>query len=187
MAFLSLSLLPSNSFPFLSTHPFLQNPHNFKPINQFSLTYSPPKFTLTHLKKHNLSSTQIFSSGGNGGGIHGGGNDGGGGGGGGGGDDGAEGKNREEAFLVMAEVGRSLDSLPKDLASAVDAGRTPGSILGRFFELEKSPVFRWLLQFGGFKERLLADDLFLTKVGIECGIGIFTKVGIVNIYAVRYN
>ncbi|XP_057525014.1 protein RETICULATA-RELATED 4, chloroplastic-like [Amaranthus tricolor] len=175
MAFLSLSLLPSNSFPFLSTHPFLQNPHNFKPINQFSLTYSPPKFTLTHLKKHNLSSTQIFSSGGNGGGIHGGGNDGGGGGGGGGGDDGAEGKNREEAFLVMAEVGRSLDSLPKDLASAVDAGRTPGSILGRFFELEKSPVFRWLLQFGGFKERLLADDLFLTKVGIECGIGIFTK------------
>ncbi|CAO2817371.1 unnamed protein product [Amaranthus hypochondriacus] len=173
MAFLSLSLLPSNSSPFLSTHPFLQNPRNYKPINQFSLPYSPPKFTLTHLKKHNLSSTQIFSSGGDGGGIHGGGN--GGGGGGGGGDDNAEGKNREDALLVMAEVGRSLDSLPKDLASAVDAGRIPGLILGRFFELEKSPVFRWLLQFGGFKERLLADDLFLTKVGIECGIGIFTK------------
>jgi hypothetical protein len=33
-----------------------------------------------------------------------------------------------------------------------------------------------LLNFGGFKERLLADDLFLTKVGIECGVGIFTKV-----------
>jgi len=45
----------------------------------------------------------------------------------------------------------------------------------RYFELEKSAVFRWLLGFGGFKERLLADDLFLTKVAIECGVGIFTK------------
>lgn len=36
-------------------------------------------------------------------------------------------------------------------------------------------VFRWLLGFDGFKERLLADDLFLTKVAIECGVGIFTK------------
>ncbi|PWA51844.1 structural maintenance of chromosomes protein 5 [Artemisia annua] len=44
-----------------------------------------------------------------------------------------------------------------------------------YLELEKSAVIRWLLQFSGFKERLLADDLFLTKVGIECGVGIFTK------------
>ncbi|KAI3797129.1 hypothetical protein L1987_32382 [Smallanthus sonchifolius] len=28
---------------------------------------------------------------------------------------------------------------------------------------------------GWFKERLLVDDLFLTKVGNECGVGIFTK------------
>ncbi|KAG0503133.1 hypothetical protein HPP92_003205 [Vanilla planifolia] len=38
-----------------------------------------------------------------------------------------------------------------------------------------SPIFRWLMQFGGFKERLLADDLFLAKVAMECGVGIFTK------------
>ena len=37
-------------------------------------------------------------------------------------------------------------------------------------------VFRWLLGFDGFKERLLADDLFLTKIAIEYGVGIFTKV-----------
>lgn len=37
-------------------------------------------------------------------------------------------------------------------------------------------VFKWLLNFGGFEERLLADDLFLAKVAIECGIGIFTKI-----------
>jgi len=45
--------------------------------------------------------------------------------------------------------------LPKDLAA--EAGRVLGSIASRYLELEKSPVFRRLLQFGGFKERLLAD------------------------------
>ncbi|CAA6654057.1 unnamed protein product [Spirodela intermedia] len=48
-------------------------------------------------------------------------------------------------------------------AAAIQAGRIPGSIVNRFFELEKSPLLGWLLQFSGFKERLLADDLFLTK------------------------
>nr|CAD1829611.1 unnamed protein product [Ananas comosus var. bracteatus] len=72
-------------------------------------------------------------------------------------------------------MGRGLESLPQDLAAAVEAGRIPGEIVRRFAELEKSPVLRWLLRFGGFKERLLADDLFLTKVAIECGVGIFTK------------
>ena len=70
---------------------------------------------------------------------------------------------------------RSLESIPKDIAASIDAGKLPGMIVKRYLELEKSGVFRWLLQFGGFKERLLADDLFLTKVGIECGVGIFTK------------
>ncbi|EHA8590686.1 protein RETICULATA-RELATED 4, chloroplastic [Cocos nucifera] len=103
-----------------------------------------------------------------------------GGGGGGGGDGGKEDgdagrKNRTEALLALLELGRTLDSLPKDLAAAIEAGRIPGVIVHRFVELEKSPFFRWLLQFGGFKERLLADDLFLAKVAMECGVGIFTK------------
>ncbi|GFZ13022.1 UvrABC system C protein, putative [Actinidia rufa] len=80
-----------------------------------------------------------------------------------------------DAILTLAEVGRSLDSLPKDLAAAIEAGRIPGSIVVKYLELEKSPLFRWLLQFGGFRERLLADDLFLFKVFMECGVGIFTK------------
>lgn len=78
--------------------------------------------------------------------------------------------------MALGEAGRSVESVDKDLAAAIQAGRVPASIVKRYFELEKSAVFRWLLQFGGFKERLLADDLFLTKVGIECGVGIFTKV-----------
>jgi hypothetical protein len=106
-------------------------------------------------------------------------------GGGGGGDEGDDGSargdgddasvNRNEALFVLAQLGRKLESLPADLAAAVEGGRVPGEIVRRFVDLEASPVFRWLLQFGGFKERLLADDLFLTKVGIECGVGIFTK------------
>lgn len=172
MAIVALSLLPSHSSPFLPS-PIPQHHHNFPSIKQLSITYTPPKFSLTHLTRRRLSSTQIFSGGGDGGGIHGGG--GGSGGGGDSGDGDAGERNRAEALIALAEAGRSMDSLPKDLAMSADAGRIPGSILRRYFELEKSPVFRWLLQFGGFKERLLADDLFLTKVGIECGIGMFTK------------
>ena len=79
---------------------------------------------------------------------------------------------------MLAEARRPLEKLPADLAAAIEAGRVPGSIVQRFFELEKSAVFRWLLNFGGFKERLLADDLFLAKVAMECGVGIFTKVSL---------
>ncbi|XP_006654349.1 protein RETICULATA-RELATED 4, chloroplastic-like [Oryza brachyantha] len=96
------------------------------------------------------------------------------GGGGGEGDDDAS-VNRREALFVLAQLGRKLESLPADLAVAVEGGRVPGEIVQRFADLEKSALFRWLLQFGGFKERLLADDLFLAKVAMECGVGIFTK------------
>ncbi|XP_074557963.1 protein RETICULATA-RELATED 4, chloroplastic-like [Curcuma longa] len=110
------------------------------------------------------------------GGFGDGGNGGSGGGGGDGGESGESGNNnRAEAWLALAKAERTLESLPKDLADAIENGRIPGLIVQRFFELERSPVFRWLLQFGGFKERLLADDLFLAKLAMECGVGIFTK------------
>lgn len=109
----------------------------------------------------------------NGGNFHGGG-------GGGGGDDkhdnGGSNNNKEEALMALAEAGRSLESLPNDLRAAIQDGRIPGSIVLRYLELEKSGLLSWLLRFGGFKERLLADDLFLAKVAMECGVGIFTKV-----------
>ncbi|KAH8520111.1 hypothetical protein H0E87_001536 [Populus deltoides] len=131
-------------------------------------------WTTTTSRFKRFRTTIALSSVGGDGGVGGGGISGGGGG---GNDDGGDAgsRNKSEAILALAEVGRSLESLPKDLAAAIEAGRVPGSIVSRYFELEKSAVFRWLLQFGGFKERLLADDLFLTKVAIECGVGIFTK------------
>ncbi|XP_058729495.1 protein RETICULATA-RELATED 4, chloroplastic-like [Vicia villosa] len=156
----------------------------------FSTSLSLPPLTITSRPPHSHSkiftsrpllatlpkTSTIIHASGNGGGI--GGDNGGGGGGGGDGDDGGSGdrdRNREEALLVLAEVGKPLESLPADLSEAVKAGRVPGSIVKRFFELQKSSVFRWLLNFGGFRERLLADDLFLAKVAMECGVGIFTK------------
>ncbi|KAL8245162.1 hypothetical protein R6Q59_011420 [Mikania micrantha] len=95
-------------------------------------------------------------------------------GGGGGGGDGGDG-NEKEALWMLAEAGRSVDSIPADLMAAIRAGRIPKSVVKRYLELETSPFLRWLMQFGGFKERLLADDLFLAKVGMECGVGMFTK------------
>ena len=83
--------------------------------------------------------------------------------------------NKKAAVLVLAEMGRSLESVPKDLAAAIESGKIPAAIVEKYLELEKAAVFRWLLQFGGFRERLLADDLFLAKVAMECGVGIFTK------------
>ncbi|KAG6789484.1 hypothetical protein POTOM_005582 [Populus tomentosa] len=135
---------------------------------------TPLSRTTTTSRFKRFRTTIAVSSGGGDGGVGGGGISGGGGG---GNDDGGDAgsRNKNEAILALAEVGRSLESLPKDLAAAIEAGRVPGSIVSRYLELEKSAVFRWLLQFGGFKERLLADDLFLTKVAIECGVGIFTK------------
>lgn len=77
--------------------------------------------------------------------------------------------------MAVAEKGRKMESLPEDLAAAIAGGKIPRVVVERFFELEKSGLFRWLLQFAGFRERLLADDLFFAKVFIECGVGMFTK------------
>lgn len=82
----------------------------------------------------------------------------------------------KEAMIVLAEAGRSMETLPEDLAAAIQAGKVPRSIIDRFLRLEKSNLMRWLMQFDGFKESLLANDLFFAKVFIECGVGIFTKV-----------
>jgi hypothetical protein len=76
---------------------------------------------------------------------------------------------------VLAQLGRKLESLPSDLAAAVEGGRVTGEIVRRFAEMEGSALLRWLLQFQGFRERLLADDLFLAKLAMECGVGVIAK------------
>ncbi|KAM3733896.1 hypothetical protein ACB098_11G172700 [Castanea mollissima] len=178
---------PSHHYHPSSPQTFTITTHRF-PTTTTTTTTSrlfTPLITFTTFHKRPTTITHSTFNTGGGGGI--GGGEGGGGGGGGGGDsgnddnnngnsdDGDKERNKEEAVMALLEAGRSVETVPKDLAAAIEAGRLPGSIVKRYFELEKSVLFRWLLQFGGFKERLLADDLFLTKVAIECGVGIFTK------------
>ena len=141
-----------------------------KTVTPLSLSSNLLFSSSSHIRRH----FPLCNSGGD---FGDGGNIGGGGGGGDGGhDNGDESKNKKDVFLVLSEIGRSLDSLPKDLVTAIEEGRIPVEIVRRYLELEKSAFLRWLLQFAGFKERLLADDLFLAKVAMECGVGIFTKV-----------
>ncbi|XP_009366083.2 protein RETICULATA-RELATED 4, chloroplastic-like [Pyrus x bretschneideri] len=173
----SSSAASSSSLSKLNPHrPFLSASAS-SPLLHLCLTVTPP--SLTHRHRHRQFRRILFSAAGDDGGING--RDSSGGGGGGddgdsdGGSDNAGGKNRAEALMVLAESKRGLESLPKDLAAAVQAGRIPGSVVGRYFELEKSGLFRWLMQFAGFRERLLADDLFFAKVFMECGVGLFTK------------
>ncbi|XP_020214769.1 protein RETICULATA-RELATED 4, chloroplastic isoform X2 [Cajanus cajan] len=140
---------------------------NAKSIPSFSLSSPPIRLPLRRPSDRFLPLRS--SGGGSGGGSfggHGGGGDA-------HGDGGHEREN--EALMVVAEAGRSLESVPADLAAAIKAGKIPASVVTRFLELEKSAFFRWLLQFSGFRERLLADDLFLAKVAMECGVGVFTK------------
>lgn len=56
--------------------------------------------------------------------------------------------------MAFLEAGRSVETVPKDLAAAIEIGRVPGSIVRRYFNfssLKKSVMFLWLLQFGGFQ------------------------------------
>ncbi|KAJ8449451.1 hypothetical protein Cgig2_002248 [Carnegiea gigantea] len=147
------------------------------PLSLSSSTSNPLRFS-SPISRH-LPLVAFSSGGGGGGGGFTGGNSGGGGSGGGGGhgdaESGGDSKNKMDILLFLAEIGRSLESLPKDLAVAIQEGKIPVDIVRRYLELEKSPLFKWLLQFGGFRDRLLADDLFLAKLAMECGVGVFTK------------
>ncbi|RDX84343.1 Protein RETICULATA-RELATED 4, chloroplastic, partial [Mucuna pruriens] len=149
------SLSPSKSIPSLSISPLSL---------RLCLPLRRPADRLSPLR---------CNAGGHGGGSFGG-YGGGGHGGHGGGDEGGN-ESKNDALMLVAEAGRSLETMPADLAAAIKEGKIPAAVVSRFLELEKSAFFRWLLQFSGFRERLLADDLFLAKVAMECGVGVFTK------------
>ncbi|CAL1408057.1 unnamed protein product [Linum trigynum] len=56
-------------------------------------------------------------------------------------------------MMVLAEAGRLLERLPKNLAVAIQDGSISGSVVSRFLELKKSGMMWWLLQFNAFKKR----------------------------------
>jgi hypothetical protein len=88
--------------------------------------------------------------------------------------DNGDGNNDENALLLMA-AGRTLQSLPLDMVQAMKQGTLPKDMLQRYLDMTSNAFLGWLMQFGGFRERLLADPGFMMKVAIEVGIGICTK------------
>ena len=79
------------------------------------------------------------------------------------------------APLAAILAGKTIETLPAELAQALKSGKLPAEMAQRYLELSKNPFLAWLLNFAGFRERLLADPGFMIKVGIEVGIGICTK------------
>lgn len=88
-----------------------------------------------------------------------------------GGDD--EDSNGGSAAILIA--GKALELMPAEMSQAVKAGTVPKEMIQRFVDMSNNPLLAWLMTFGGFRERLLADPSFMIKVAIEVGIGICTK------------
>ncbi|KAK9692324.1 hypothetical protein RND81_09G256600 [Saponaria officinalis] len=178
-AAMSFSLSSPNNLPNLHLNHRIN--HRFLSPRISLSTAKPPLSLSSNNLRHHIPRKLPFDafsfSDDNSGGGDDGGNYGGGGGDGGendGGDDEVN-ENKNEALMVLGEIGRSVDTLPKDLAAAIKEGKVSAEIVRRFLNLETVGFMKWLLQFGGFRERLLADDLFLAKIAMECGVGIFTK------------
>ncbi|KAG1671813.1 hypothetical protein FOA52_000190 [Chlamydomonas sp. UWO 241] len=80
-----------------------------------------------------------------------------------------------EVEKLLVGAGRRVESFAPEFSGALGDGRVTPAVLARYLELEGGPAqVVWWSQ--GFRERLLADPSFPVKVGIECGIGVCTKV-----------
>eukprot|EP00239_Pterosperma_sp_CCMP1384_P001232 CAMPEP_0197847734 /NCGR_PEP_ID=MMETSP1438-20131217/6925_1 /TAXON_ID=1461541 /ORGANISM="Pterosperma sp., Strain CCMP1384" /LENGTH=451 /DNA_ID=CAMNT_0043459741 /DNA_START=216 /DNA_END=1571 /DNA_ORIENTATION=+ len=75
----------------------------------------------------------------------------------------------------LSKNGFKPSDLQPGLAEALTSGRVAPSVLNSWMELQKVPYTKFLSKFSGFLERMLGDKMFLTKVGIECGVGLCTK------------
>ena len=79
--------------------------------------------------------------------------------------DGDGGEQMPSLVSALSAAGKTLDSVPPLLAAALKEGRVPVSTVAIFAALEQSMLSKFFLGFSGFLERLLADQMFITKVG----------------------
>lgn len=126
----------------------------------------------TFIKDSGNSGAGKGGSGGSGGGA------GGGGGGGGSGAGGNEDVNKVPADLavILAAAGKTLSSFPEDFKIGLISGKVTPEILKRYLAFEANWLAGIVWGIAGFRERLLADPSFFVKLGIECGIGVATKL-----------
>jgi hypothetical protein len=91
-------------------------------------------------------------------------------------EDGGDGDGNGDAYAaLLLAAGRRLETLPLDVATAVQKGKIAPDMFKKYLDMGKNPILFWLMQFPGFRERLMADPGFILKLAIELGIGICTK------------
>lgn len=83
---------------------------------------------------------------------------------------------QDPVALLLAAAGKTAADFPADFAVGLTSGKVTLEVLQRYLELQGKVGVSFLMQFPGFRERLLADPAFLAKLGIELGIGICTKL-----------
>lgn len=82
----------------------------------------------------------------------------------------------DSAEALLWSQDRSLDSLPSDIAQCIKHGTASRPLLQQYLQWEEKKLFRCLLRVPGIRERLLGDSSFLTKLAIEVGMGVVTKL-----------
>jgi len=98
----------------------------------------------------------------------------------GGGGDSGEGRSEEEKSDLMSflsKTGTSLEQVDPKVLSAFEAGRIPAYAVINYLKAYLNPISRVFMRLLPWTmSRILADDLFLYKVALEEGLGIFGKL-----------
>jgi hypothetical protein len=77
--------------------------------------------------------------------------------------------------LFVASLPKGINSFPADLRKEILAGWVPLVFVRRYVELQANWTTRVLMRVPGIRNKMLADPSLAFKLGIELGIGIFTK------------
>lgn len=88
-----------------------------------------------------------------------------------GGNDAGRGSEDDGASAVLSSFGRSVDSLPGDVAQAVSKGLVSSDLMRRYLQAEKSWIGWPLRSWKPFRDRFLSDPQFLFKVMVQEIIG----------------
>lgn len=92
-------------------------------------------------------------------------------------DDASPGDTDEQLTVLLRDAKAAISDIPADILSAYRGGLIPASAISNYFSARANILSRLLMGAGsGMRNRFLADKLFLLKILIEEGIGIFGKL-----------
>ncbi|KAK4536841.1 hypothetical protein CDCA_CDCA10G2866 [Cyanidium caldarium] len=93
-------------------------------------------------------------------------------------DDGDDSSDHDDLNEFMRSRAFSWDKIPADVSNAFRAGLITAAVVKNYVYGACNPLSRFLMEhtWRGMRERFLADNLFLTKILIEEGLGICGKL-----------